>query len=130
MESPVSDAFQPNNTSCKRLAVLLLGLAACAAQARQVLTVAAFAAARELVRASIPDWKKPHPTVDLKVVRRQFGDHHTAMPTALSSGFDKGLERGEDIATSASLPSSPCGTSSTGPWSRCLYCLQGNLLPA
>ncbi len=87
MEFPVSDAFRPNSTSCKRLAALLLSLAACAAQAQQVLTVAAFPAVDEIVRAAIPEWKKRHPTVDLKVVSRQFSDHHTAMTTALSTSF-------------------------------------------
>jgi multiple sugar transport system substrate-binding protein len=66
-----------------------LGLA-CAfapALAQQTLVVAAFPAVDEIVRAAIPTWKKSHPNVDIKVVSRQFSDHHTAMTTALSTSF-------------------------------------------
>ncbi len=55
--------------------------------AQQVLTVAAFPAIDEIVRASIPEWKKRFPNVEIKVVSRQFADHHTAMTTALSTSF-------------------------------------------
>ncbi|CAD5372771.1 Sugar ABC transporter substrate-binding protein [Rubrivivax sp. A210] len=55
------------------------------ALAQQVLTVAAFPAVDEIVRAAIPAWKKLHPNVDIKVVSREFNDHHTAMTTALST---------------------------------------------
>jgi multiple sugar transport system substrate-binding protein len=62
---------------------LLLASAAASAQTR--LTVAAFPAVDEIVRAAIPAWKRLHPTVDIHVVSRQFTDHHTAMTTALST---------------------------------------------
>jgi multiple sugar transport system substrate-binding protein len=52
---------------------------------QRTLTVAAFPAVDEIVRAAIPAWKKLHPDVDIKVVSRQFADHHTAMTTALST---------------------------------------------
>ena len=65
-------------------AALLLGPAV---QAQQVLTVAAFPAVDEIVKAAIPAWKQRHPNVDIKVVSRQFADHHTAMTTALSTSF-------------------------------------------
>lgn len=54
-------------------------------QAQQVLTVAAFPAVDDIVRAAVPAWKKLHPNVEIKVVSRQFSDHHTAMTTALST---------------------------------------------
>ena len=57
------------------------------AQTRQTLTVAAFPAVDEIVRSAIPHWNRLHPTVDIKVVSRQFSDHHTAMTTALSTAF-------------------------------------------
>ena len=57
------------------------------AQAQQTLIVAAFPAVDEIVRSNIPAWKKLHPTVEIKVVSRQFTDHHTAMTTALSTSF-------------------------------------------
>ncbi len=70
-------------------AVATLGLACLAAvqtaAAQQVLTVAAYPAVDEIVRAAIPRWKQLHPTVDIRVVSRQFADHHTAMTTALST---------------------------------------------
>ena len=69
------------------LLTLALLWAACASQAQQVLTVAAFPAVDEIVKAAIPAWKKRHPHVDIKVVSRQFADHHTAMTTALSTSF-------------------------------------------
>jgi multiple sugar transport system substrate-binding protein len=51
------------------------------------LIVAAFPAVDDIVRAAIPAWKRLHPTVDIKVISRQFNDHHTAMTTALSTSF-------------------------------------------
>ena len=65
----------------------LFALLLCGAQAQQTLTVAAFPAVDEIVRSAIPQWKRLHPTVDVKVVSRQFSDHHTAMTTALSTSF-------------------------------------------
>ena len=65
---------------------LLAGLPA-AVMAQQTLTVAAYPAVDEIVRAAIPQWKRLHPNVDIKVVSRQFSDHHTAMTTALSTSF-------------------------------------------
>jgi len=62
-------------------------LAAHAAQAQQSLTIAAFPAVDEIVKSAIPAWKRLHPNVEIKVVSRQFSDHHTAMTTALSTSF-------------------------------------------
>ena len=50
-----------------------------------VITVAAFPAVDEFVRAAIPEFKKQHPNVDVQVVSRQIIDHHSAMTTALST---------------------------------------------
>ena len=58
-----------------------------AANAPKVLTVAAFPAVDKIVEAAAPAWNKLHPGVALKVVSRQFADHHTAMTTALSTSF-------------------------------------------
>ena len=57
------------------------------AAAQKTLIVAAFPAVDEIVKAAIPAWKRLHPEVDIKVVSRQFNDHHTAMTTALSTSF-------------------------------------------
>jgi multiple sugar transport system substrate-binding protein len=70
------------------LAVLaLLSLAAPGLHAQTVLTVAAFPAVDEIVKAAVPAWRQRHPAVEVKVVSRQFADHHTAMTTALSTSF-------------------------------------------
>ncbi len=69
------------------LAIALAALLLTDASAQQTLTIAAFPAVDEIVRAAIPQWKRTHPTVDIKVVSRQFSDHHTAMTTALSTSF-------------------------------------------
>ena len=57
------------------------------ALAQQSLTIAAYPAVDEIVRAAVPKWKLAHPTVEIKVLSRQFADHHTAMTTALSTSF-------------------------------------------
>ncbi len=54
-------------------------------QTRTTLIVAAFPAEDEIVKAAIPEWKRRHPDVDIKLVSRQYADHHTAMTTALST---------------------------------------------
>jgi multiple sugar transport system substrate-binding protein len=53
------------------------------------LTVAAFPAVDEIVRAALPEWNRLHPDVEVRVVSRELNDHHTAMTTALSTA--KGL---------------------------------------
>lgn len=71
-------------------ALWLCSLLACAfapAQAQRVLTVAAFPAVDKIVEAAIPAWNRRHPDVAIKIVSRQFADHHTAMTTALSTTF-------------------------------------------
>ena len=68
-------------------ALAMLVLASGSASAQRVLTVAAFPAVDEIIKAAIPRWKERHPDVDIKVVSRQFSDHHTAMTTALSTSF-------------------------------------------
>ena len=62
-------------------------LAAVPARAQQSLTVAAYPAVDEIVKAAIPAWKVRHPNVEIKVVSRHFADHHTVMTTALSTSF-------------------------------------------
>ncbi len=83
--------WQSNGGMRLLLALGLLTFAAASiqshAQSQRVLTVAAFPAVDKIVEAAIPAWKKLHPDVDIKVVSRQFADHHTAMTTALSTSF-------------------------------------------
>lgn len=60
------------------------------ALAPQSLTIAAFSAMGEIVRAAVPAWKKLHPNVDIKVVSRQFNDHYTTIATPCFSGLTTG----------------------------------------
>ena len=58
-----------------------------AAQAQQTtLTVAAFPAVDKIVKSAIPAFRKLHPNVDIKVVGREYADHHNAMVTSLATG--------------------------------------------
>lgn len=50
-----------------------------------VLTVAAFPLVDDIARAAMADWQRLHPRVQLRVLTRQYADHHTAMTTALST---------------------------------------------
>jgi multiple sugar transport system substrate-binding protein len=69
-----------------RLPFLALPFLLCSSVwAQTVLTVAAFPSVDDVVRAALPAWQKKHPTVQVKVVSREFADHHTAMTTALSA---------------------------------------------
>ncbi len=69
-----------------RLQFLALPFLLCSSVwAQTVLTVAAFPSVDDVVRAALPAWQKKHPTVQVKVVSREFADHHTAMTTALSA---------------------------------------------
>ena len=79
----------PAQTGLARRCVVAAALvcAVAAAPAQTVLTVAAFPAVDKIVEAAIPAWNKLHPNVAIKVVSRQFADHHTAMTTALSTSF-------------------------------------------
>ena len=67
------------------LASSLMGAVPLRAAERKTLTVAAFPLIDEIVKAAIPHWRRLHPDVDIKVVSRQYIDHHTAMTTALST---------------------------------------------
>lgn len=73
-------------TAARRWAGLLLACGCITlAQAQQSITVAAYPAVDEIAKAAVAQWKKKHPTVEVKVVSRAFADHHTAMTTALST---------------------------------------------
>ena len=53
------------------------------------LTVTAFPAVDQIVKAALPAWKKLHPEVDVKVVGREYADHHNAMTIALATGSNQ-----------------------------------------
>lgn len=61
-------------------------LAGCGRQeSKNQLTVAAYPQIDAVVEQALPSWKAQNPGVAVKVVSRQYGDHHTAMTTALST---------------------------------------------
>jgi multiple sugar transport system substrate-binding protein len=70
----------------KTVSFLLAALTLNAAVAQKTtITVAAFPAVDEIVKASLQSWEKKHPEVQVKVVVREYADHHTAMTTALAT---------------------------------------------
>ena len=65
---------------------LLFALAVGSVSAQKTtITVAAYPAVDEIVKAALPEWQKRHPNVEVKVVGREYADHHTAMTTALAT---------------------------------------------
>ena len=54
------------------------------ASRKKVLTVAAYPAVDQIVKDSLAVWSKDNPDVEVKVVGREYSDHHTAMTTALA----------------------------------------------
>jgi multiple sugar transport system substrate-binding protein len=70
----------------KTLISLLCVISASMAMAQKIsLTVAAFPAVDDIVKASLQEWQKKNPNVEVKVVSREYADHHTAMTTALAT---------------------------------------------
>lgn len=65
-------------------AALLGGLAEAGDKA--TLTVACYEGIEPIIQDAIPGWLKKHPDVDIKVVSREFNDHHPALIRALASG--------------------------------------------
>lgn len=49
------------------------------------LTVTAYPNVDQIIRAVLPRWESQHPGVTVRLVSRQYADHHTAMTTALST---------------------------------------------
>jgi multiple sugar transport system substrate-binding protein len=71
------------NRVCLFLLALLVSTQALAQ--RVTLTVAAYPAVDDIVKSALAEWKKNHPNVDVKVIGREYADHHTAMTTALAT---------------------------------------------
>lgn len=67
--------------------VAALALGACiSAQSATTLTVASFPSFDDSIKIAIPLYKKIKPDVEIKLVSLAYGDHHTAMTTALATG--------------------------------------------
>jgi multiple sugar transport system substrate-binding protein len=50
------------------------------------LSVAAFPAVDQILKAALPQFQEKFPRVRVEVVGREFADHHTAMTTAIATG--------------------------------------------
>jgi multiple sugar transport system substrate-binding protein len=71
-----------------RSLLLAIGLLFCAANVHAqgtTLVVAAYPAVDDIVKASLTVWQQAHPGVEVKVVSREYADHHTAMTAALAA---------------------------------------------
>ncbi len=68
----------------------LVTLPTAAAQAAKTLTINCFTNLDEAVTAAIPAYKKLHPEVTIKLNILGYGDHHTALQTALATGSGAG----------------------------------------
>ncbi len=55
------------------------------AWSQSVLTVAAYPAVDAIIKSALTEWNQRHPTVQVRVVSREFADHHTAMTTSLAA---------------------------------------------
>lgn len=72
----------------KVISFILVGwalLLSATGSAQTVLTVAAYPAVDSIIKAALPEWNKKHPHVQVRVIGREFADHHTAMTTALAA---------------------------------------------
>ena len=70
----------------RRIILTLLLACSLGAQAeKKLLTVAAYPAVDTIVKAALPAWQQKNPDVEVKVVGREYADHHTAMTTALAT---------------------------------------------
>ena len=67
------------------LSFVALLLAFSAQAERKTITVAAYPAVDEIVKTALIEWKKTHPDVEVKIISREYADHHTAMTTALAT---------------------------------------------
>jgi multiple sugar transport system substrate-binding protein len=68
------------------LVVAVITINATAARAaKTTLVVAAYPSIDQILKEAVPHWKKLHPDVDIKIVGREFSDHHSSMITALAT---------------------------------------------
>ena len=67
------------------LVMMAFSLTQSLVKAEKIITVAAYPAIDSIVKEALPEWKKNNPGVQVKIVSRQYGDHHTAMVTALAT---------------------------------------------
>lgn len=69
-------------TLSSALCAMLIGTAS---WSQTVMTVSAYPAVDAIIKAALTEWSKKHPNVEVRVVSREYADHHTAMTTALAA---------------------------------------------
>jgi multiple sugar transport system substrate-binding protein len=67
---------------------VMLSVAAAGAHANTTLSVAVFPKLDQGIKDSLPEWKKLHPDIDVKLSALAIADHHNAMTTALATSSD------------------------------------------
>lgn len=67
------------------LAIIVTSFAIAAHAETSTLTVGAFPFIDQIIKAAIPGWKKLHPDVDIKILSREYIDHHEAMMAQLAA---------------------------------------------
>jgi multiple sugar transport system substrate-binding protein len=79
--------------SIRALGTIVLAIAVTAAivacgkpDGKATLVVASFPDLDRAAKAALPAWRAAHPDIEVKIVSREYGDHHTAMTTALATG--------------------------------------------
>lgn len=71
----------------RKVLMLALALSAATAAAQtKTITVGVFPDLDSVVKAALPGFKKLYPNIDVKINSLAYGDHHTALTTALSTG--------------------------------------------
>ena len=69
----------------RALALVAAALAVAGASAATTITLATFPDLDRAAKAALPRWRAAHPDIDVKLVSRQYADHHDAMTTALAT---------------------------------------------
>ena len=68
------------------VAAAMLALSCAKPDEKTTLLVASFPDLDRATKEALPAWRRAHPGIDIKLVSREYGDHHTAMMTALATG--------------------------------------------
>ena len=76
------------SSTLRALALVAAALAAAGAGAgaATTITLATFPDLDRAAKAALPRWHAAHPDIAVKIVSRQYADHHDAMTTALATG--------------------------------------------
>lgn len=74
----------------KTFSLLLSILLSSPVLARETLEVHCYTGEDRAIQAALPLWNKLHPDVEIKLTSQNYGDHHSDLHTALSTGKEAG----------------------------------------